>query len=98
TFQKVNLADQPVLYLVLHSPTFRLSDIDEVAETTLGQRISMVSGVAQVSVYGAQKYAVRGQLDPRAMASRQIGIDEVVIAVSTGNVNRPTGTLNAPKT
>jgi HAE1 family hydrophobic/amphiphilic exporter-1 len=97
TFQKVNPADQPVLFLVLHSPTFRLSDIDEVAETTLAQRISMVSGVAQVSVYGAQKYAVRAQLDPRAMASRQIGIDEVVSAVRTGNVNMPTGTLNAPK-
>src|SRR5205809_2864611 len=51
TFQKVNPADQPVLFLVLHSPTYRLSDVDEVAETTLGQRISMVSGVAQVSVY-----------------------------------------------
>src|SRR5919109_4288064 len=60
-------------------------------------RSSMVNGVAQVSVYGAQKYAVRAQLDPRAMASRQIGIDEVANAVRTGNVNLPTGTLQAPK-
>jgi HAE1 family hydrophobic/amphiphilic exporter-1 len=97
TFQKVNPADQPVLYLALHSPTYRLSDVDEFAETSIAQRISTVSGVAQVSVYGAQKYAVRAQLDPRAMASRQIGIDEVANAVRTGNVNLPTGTLNAPK-
>jgi len=93
SYQKVNPADQPILYLAISSPTMRLSDVDEYAETLLAQRLSMVSGVAQVSVYGAQKYAVRVQLDPRKLASQQIGIDEVSQAVQSGNVNLPTGTL-----
>ena len=97
SYQKVNPADSPILYLALTSPTMRLSDIDETAQTTIAQRFSMVSGVAQVQVFGSQKYAVRAQLDPRAMASRQIGIDEVASAVRSGNVNLPTGTLQAPK-
>ena len=67
--------------------------MDEYAETLLAQRISMVSGVAQVFVYGAQKYAVRVQLDPKKLAAHQIGIDEVNQAVQNGNVNLPTGTL-----
>src|ERR1051325_4222047 len=93
SYQKVNPADQPILYMAVSSPTLRLSDVDEYAETTLAQRISMVSGVAQVSVFGAQKYAVRMQLDPQKLASMQIGIDDVTKAVQSGNVNLPTGTL-----
>jgi HAE1 family hydrophobic/amphiphilic exporter-1 len=93
SYQKVNPADQPILYLALSSPTLRLSDVDEYAETLMAQRISMVSGVAQVQVYGSQKYAVHVQLDPRALAYRQLGIDEVEAAVEKGNVNLPTGTL-----
>jgi HAE1 family hydrophobic/amphiphilic exporter-1 len=93
SYQKVNPADQPILYLSLSSPTLRLSDVDEYAETLMAQRISMVSGVAQVQVYGAQKYAVHVKLDPKALASRQIGIDEVSQAIQNGNVNLPTGTL-----
>jgi HAE1 family hydrophobic/amphiphilic exporter-1 len=93
SYQKVNPADQPILYLSLSSPTLRLSDVDEYAETLMAQRISMVSGVAQVSVFGAQKYAVHVKLDPKALASRQIGIDEVSNAIQAGNVNLPTGIL-----
>src|SRR5512136_1410997 len=93
SYQKVNPADQPILYVSLSSPTLPLSDVDEYAETLIAQRISMVSGVAQVQVYGSQKYAVRAQLDPRALATRQIGIDEVAGALASGNVNLPTGTL-----
>ena len=93
TFRKVNPADQPILFLALTSPTLPLSKVDEYAETLLGEQISMVSGVAQVSVFGSTKYAVRIQLDPMEMASRQIGIDEVTQAVQAGNVNLPTGTL-----
>jgi HAE1 family hydrophobic/amphiphilic exporter-1 len=93
SYQKVNPADQPVIYLALSSQTMRLSDVDEYAETNVAQRVSMVSGVAQVQVFGTQKYAVRAQLDPRAMATRQIGIDEVQNAILNGNVNLPTGTL-----
>ncbi len=93
TYQKVNPADQPVIYLALSSPTRPLSEVDEYAETTAAQRISMISGVAQVQVYGSQKYAVRAQLDPRALASRGIGIDEISNAMQNSNVNLPTGTL-----
>ncbi|HEU5336983.1 MAG TPA: efflux RND transporter permease subunit [Terriglobales bacterium] len=93
SFRKVNPADQPVLYLALSSRLLRLSQVDEYAETVLAQRISMVSGVAQVEVYGAQKFAVRAQLDPRALATRRIGLDEVTSAIASGNVNNPVGTL-----
>ncbi|MBI5593143.1 MAG: efflux RND transporter permease subunit [Deltaproteobacteria bacterium] len=93
TYQKVNPADAPVFYLALASPTLPLSAVNEYADTMIAQRISMLSGVAQVSIYGAKKYAVRVQLDPKAMASREIGIDEVAKAVEQGNVNLPTGTL-----
>ncbi|MEN3335424.1 MAG: hypothetical protein V7641_4789, partial [Blastocatellia bacterium] len=93
SFQKVNPADSPVLFLTMSSPTLPLSTVDEYAETQLAQRISMISGVAQVSVYGSQKYAVRIQLDPNQLASRGIGMDQVEQAISDSNANLPTGTL-----
>jgi HAE1 family hydrophobic/amphiphilic exporter-1 len=93
TYQKVNPADQPILYLALTSPTLALSTVDEYGETLMAQRISMVGGVAQVQVFGAQKYAVRIQLDPKALAGKGIGINEVSQAVQKENVNLPTGTL-----
>ncbi len=93
SYRKVNPADSPVLYMALSSPTLPLSKVDDFAQTLIAQRVSMVSGVAQVQVYGSQKYAVRAQLNPRAMASRGIGIDEVATAVARANVNLPTGTL-----
>jgi HAE1 family hydrophobic/amphiphilic exporter-1 len=93
TYSKVNPADQPVLYLALTSPTLPLSTVDDYGENLMAQRISMVSGVAQVSVFGSQQYAVRVQLDPSKLASRGIGIDEVRVAIASGNVNLPTGTL-----
>ncbi len=93
SFEKVNPADSAVLYLALGSSTLPPQTVDQYAETLLAQRISMVKGVAQVSVFGSQKYAVRIDLDPQALASRQIGIDEVTAAVQNANVNLPTGTL-----
>jgi HAE1 family hydrophobic/amphiphilic exporter-1 len=93
SFTKVNPADQPVLILVLTSPTLPLSTVDEFAETLIAQNISTVTGVAQVQVWGEQKYAVRVQVDPQAMATRQIGMDNVQRALAFGNVNLPTGTL-----
>ena len=93
TFQKVNPADQPILYLSINSPTLPLSQVDEYADTLISQRISMISGVAQVLILGPQKYAVRVQVDPSLMASRGIGIDEVQTALQQQNVNLPTGTL-----
>src|SRR5437764_11071387 len=97
TFTKVNPADQPVLYLALTSPTLPLWTLDEYAETRVAQRISMITGVAQVQVLGAQKYAVHAQMDPHAMASRQIGINEVETALKNWNVNLPTGSIIGPK-
>ncbi len=94
TMRKVNPADWPIFFLSLSSPTLPLSVVDEYAETLLAQRISMVSGVSQVQVHGSQKYAVRVQVDPSAMAARGIGIDEVENAIAEGNVNLPTGNLD----
>ena len=93
TFRKVNPADQPILYIAMGTTTLPLSTVDEYAENLLAQRISMISGVAEVMVYGSQKYAVRARLDPKALASKGIGIDEVANAIASGNVNLPTGTL-----
>jgi len=92
-YQKVNPADQPIIYMAVYSNTLPLSTVDDYADTLMAQRISMISGVAQVQLYGAQKYAVRVQLDPQALAARGIGIDEVTDAVRNANVNLPTGTL-----
>jgi len=96
SFQKVNPADQPVIYLALSSPTLPLYTVDEYAQTNLAQRISTINGVAQVTIFGSQKYAVRVQVDPRALAARGIGIDEVEQAVARGNVKKPTGFLSGP--
>ncbi|HYU54232.1 MAG TPA: efflux RND transporter permease subunit, partial [Gemmatimonadaceae bacterium] len=96
SYRKVNPADSPILYFALTSKTMPLSDLDEYGETYLAQRISMVPGVAQVQVFGAQKYAVRVQLDPTSLANRGIGIDEVASAIATQNVSLPTGTLWGP--
>ena len=84
------------MLLALTSDTLPLSTVDEFAQTILAQRISMVSGVAQVDVLGSQKYAIRVQLDPNQLAVRQIGIDDVVAAIQRGNVDLPVGTLDAP--
>jgi HAE1 family hydrophobic/amphiphilic exporter-1 len=97
TFTKVNPADQPILYLALTSKTMPLWTLDEYAETRIAQRISMVSGVAQVQVLGAQKYAVHVQVDPHTLASRRIGINEVESSLRGWNVNLPTGTITGPQ-
>jgi len=93
SYQKVNPADDPILFLALTSKTLQLSTLSEYGENLIAQRISMVQGVAQVQVYGSQKYAVRVQVDPRRLAAKRIGIDEVSAAIDQGNVNLPTGTL-----
>ena len=87
SFQKVNPADQPILYLSVHSTLLPLSTVDEYAETSMAQRISMVNGVAQVQVFGSQKYAVRVQVNPDALTALGIGIDSVQNAITAANVN-----------
>ncbi|HLK65415.1 MAG TPA: efflux RND transporter permease subunit [Bryobacteraceae bacterium] len=98
SFHKANPGDQPIISIFLTSPTMRLSDLDEYAETMVAQRISMVDGVAQVRVFGSAKYAVRIQVDPNILASRQIGLNEIDSAIKNWNVNIPTGTLYGNKT
>ena len=93
SLRKVNPADQPIIYLALSSSYLPLSKVDEYAEQVIAQRISMVNGVAQVSVYGSQKYAVRIQADPKALFSRNIGLDELARVIASSNVNLPTGVL-----
>ncbi len=96
TFKKVNPSDQPILYLALSSPTLPIYPVDEAAETTMGQQLSMIPGVAQILIYGQAKYAVRVQVDPNKMAAREIGINEVAQAIQTGNTNLPVGSIYAP--
>ena len=96
--RKVNPADSPILFLALSSPTLPLQQVDEYAETMLAQRISSLPGVAQVNVFGSQKFAVRIQLNPDALAARGIGLDEIQAAAQAGNVNLATGSLEGSKT
>ncbi|HEY2325678.1 MAG TPA: efflux RND transporter permease subunit, partial [Thermoanaerobaculia bacterium] len=98
SYNKVNPADTPVIYLALSSQTMPMNQLDEYAETLMAQRISTVEGVAQVQVYGSQKYAVRIQVDPERLAGLGIGLDEVGNAIRNSNVNLPTGVLNGPFT
>src|SRR5688572_31720642 len=93
SYQKVNPGDQPVMFLVMRSRTLPLSTVNEYADSSVSQRVSMVSGVAQVQIFGQQKYAVRIDVDPRKLSAHGLGIDEVVSAIQSSNVNLPTGTM-----
>src|SRR6266566_4056490 len=97
SYAKQNPSEQPILYLALTSNTLPLYTVNEYAETMLAQRISSVSGVSRVQIFGAQKYAVRIQVDPDRLAAHQVGIDEVQRAVQQSNVNLPTGRLRGAK-
>ena len=96
-FRKVNPGDFPVLYVSMRSDTMPLSAIDDYAETVLAPQISQMPGIAQVLVYGAQKFAVRVQIDPRAAAARNISLDDVKNVVAAANSSAPVGTLQGQK-
>jgi len=93
-YRKVNPAVAPIFYLAMTSQTMPLSTLDRYAETLIAQRLSMVSGVAEVRVYGAQKYAVRVQVDPAALAAKGIALTDVERAIASHNVNVPVGNLS----
>ncbi len=95
SFRKVNPAEQPILMLAAHSESLPLNKVNEYAETLIGQRLSTVSGVAQVDIFGAQKFAVRVKVDPRELAARGIGFDDVENAIREANSNEATGELDA---
>ncbi|PTY00272.1 acriflavine resistance protein B [Spartobacteria bacterium LR76] len=94
SFRKVNPADQPILLLAAYSDTLPYSKVDEYADTLIAQRLSTVLGVAQVDLYGSQKYAVRVKVDPRELAARGIGIDEVENSIKEANSKEATGELD----
>jgi len=93
SYRKVNPADAPILILTLRSDVAPLPDMDAFAQQVISPALSTIDGVAQVTIFGSQKYAVRVQLDPDVLAARGIGVDEVQAAVSAANANTPVGTL-----
>ncbi len=95
--QKVNPADQPILFMGLNSKTISPRIVDEYAETLIAPAISSINGVSQVNVFGTAKFAVHVQLDPNKLAARGIGIDEVETSIESHNVNLPSGTLWGPR-
>jgi len=96
SFQKVNPADFPIIFLTLSSATLPLSQINEYAEVNVGQRLSTLKGVAQVQIFGAQRFAVRVDVDPRQLAARDMDLEGLAAAIGRNSVNRPTGTLYGP--
>lgn len=96
TYRKVNPSVAPILYLYLYSETLPISEVDENAEVTIAQPISMIDGVAQVQVFGQKQYAVRVQLDPHKVAARGVGLDQIKTAIQQNNVTLPTGSLSGP--
>ena len=97
TFRKVNPGDFPILYISLVSPTLPLSTVNDYGEITLAQQISQIPGVAQVLVYGAQRFAVRVQVDPVAAAARNISLEDIRSIVSKTNSNTPVGTITGER-
>src|ERR1700688_2379727 len=97
SFRKVNPADFPVLFVSLGSATLPLSAVNEYGDITIGQTLSQIPGVAQVLIFGAQKFAIRVQADPEAAAARGLSLEDIRAAVSKANSSTPVGTLNGPK-
>jgi hydrophobic/amphiphilic exporter-1 (mainly G- bacteria), HAE1 family len=97
SFRKVNPADFPVLFVSLSSETLPLSTVNEYGDITIGQTLSQIPGVAQVLIYGTQKFAIRVQADPEAAAARGLSLEDIRTAVSRANSSTPVGTLNGPK-
>ncbi len=93
TLRKVNPADSPIMFLALTARTLPLPALDEFADTSIAQRFSMITGVAQVQVFGSQRYAVRVLLDPEALSKRGLGLERVVGAIQNANSNLPSGVL-----
>ncbi len=97
TLRKVNPAESAILYVALSSKTLPLSRLDEYAQTRIADRLSMLPGVAQVLVFGSQKYAVRVEVDPYALQARDLALADVADAVSNANSNLPAGTLEGAR-
>lgn len=97
SFRKVNPSDFAVLFISLSSGTLPLSAVNEYGDITIGQALSQIQGVAQVVIFGSQKFAIRVQADPEAAAARGVSLEDIRAAVSRANSSTPVGTLNGPK-
>ena len=97
SYRKVNPADSPILFISLRSPSLPPSELQDYAEHLISPTLSTISGVAQVNIFGAKRYAVRVQVLPQALAARNIGLDEIATALRAANVNTPVGTLEGPR-
>ncbi len=93
SYSKVNPAEQPIMFIALNSKTMALSQLDQYAEQTMARRVSMVSGVAQVQVFGAQKFAVRVQADPAKLAAHDVDLEQVRTSLASGSIKLPAGSL-----
>src|SRR5262245_60638327 len=96
SFRKVNPSDFPILFIALSSSTLPLSTVNEYGDVSIGQALSQIQGVAQVLIFGSQKFAVRVQADPEASAARGLSLDDVRNAVARANSTTPVGNLNGP--
>ena len=97
SYRKINPADTPVLVVRMSSPSISLSEINQYAENLLSPNLSTISGVAQVLVYGAKRYAVRVRVHPDALANRNLTVDDIAIAINKSNSNSPVGVLDGPR-
>ena len=97
SYRKINPADTPVLVVRMSSPSISLSDINQYAENLVSPNLSTISGVAQVLVYGAKRYAVRVQVHPDALANRNLTVDDIALAINKANSNSPVGVLDGPR-
>jgi HAE1 family hydrophobic/amphiphilic exporter-1 len=97
SYRKVNPADAPVLLIAMTSPSLALSDLQDYAEHLISPALSTIDGIAQVTIYGSKRYAVRIRVQPAALAARNMGMDELASALRAANVNTPVGTLEGPR-
>jgi len=97
SYRKINPADTPVLVVRMQSPSISLSELNAFAENLLSPNLSTISGVAQVLVYGAKRYAVRVRIHPDALSNRNLTVDDVAVAINKANSNSPVGVLDGPR-
>jgi len=97
SYRKVNPADAPVLLIALQSPSIGLSELNDYAENLISPTLSTIEGVAQVSIFGQKRYAVRIRVRPQALAERNLTLDELRAAITASNPNTPVGVLEGPK-
>jgi hydrophobic/amphiphilic exporter-1 (mainly G- bacteria), HAE1 family len=96
TYKKVNPADSPILILAVHSDVLPVTTVDDYAENILAQQISQISGIAQVSIGGQQKPAVRVQIDPIKLAALGLQLEDVANVINAATVDAPKGSINGP--